>query len=56
MPQRYEKEKIQTNNLVKIKRIQRNNSTRIKKIQRNIIDDKTLINTITEIGSESLCG
>jgi hypothetical protein len=36
LPQRYEKEIIQTNNLAKIEKIQRNKSPKIKKIQRNI--------------------
>jgi ribosomal protein S19 len=36
LPQRYEKEIIQTNNLAKIEKIQRNKLPKIKKIQRNI--------------------
>jgi hypothetical protein len=35
LPQRYEKEIIQRNNLAKIEKIQRNKSAKIKIIQRN---------------------
>jgi hypothetical protein len=38
LPQRYEKEIIQTNKLAKIEKIQGNNPTVIEKIQRNILD------------------